>query len=103
MLLGWLCVSASQRAIHYSEHLCRRQLIHATTEAVEVTLAAKLLARKARERILHHPDVAAVLHCARVIPRPLETADRPGADQARTRRAVESDGPTARGRRKMRG
>ena len=92
-----------QRPIHYGEHLCRWQLIHATAEAVEVTLAAKLLARKARERILHHPHVAAVLHSARMIPRLHETAYRPGPDQARTRRAVESDGCTARGRRKMRG
>jgi hypothetical protein len=94
---------AFERLIDRRQNLSRCQLVETAAEASEVTFAAKLLAGQARLRILHHPDVAAMLDRAGGIPRLGKAAHRPGTDQARAGGAVQRYGRTAGGRCEMRG
>ena len=54
-----------------------------------MAFATELLAGEAWLRILHDPDIAAVLDGSGPIPGPHKTTDRPGADQTRAGRAIE--------------
>src|SRR5262245_18285857 len=60
-----------------------------------MAFATELLARQARQRILHHTDIAAALDRAGMIPRFSEAADGPRSDQAGTGRTVKRDGRAA--------
>ena len=63
-----------QRLIDRGHDLIDRKLIETLAVAVEPALAAFLLARQARQRILHQPDIAAALDRAGGGPRAIETA-----------------------------
>src|SRR4029450_8201533 len=60
-----------------------------------MAFATELLARQARQRILHHPDIAAALDRAGMSPRFSEAADGPRSDQAGAGRTVKRDGRAA--------
>src|SRR5262249_14709591 len=64
-------------------------------------VAPQPLAREARQRILHHPDVAAALDRAGACPRAIKPADRPRPDHMRACGPVEPDRRTAGGGRQM--
>src|SRR5262249_49520901 len=68
---------ASECLIDHGENRAQRQLIEAAAIAVEMAFATEFLARQARQRILHHPDITAVLDRAGMIPRVGEAADGP--------------------------
>src|SRR5262249_39340855 len=56
-----------------------------------MALATELLTRQARQRILYHPDIAAVLDRAGMIPGFGEAADGPRPDQTGAGRTVKRD------------
>ena len=85
----------AERLIDRVQHRAERELVEAVAVTVEMAFATELLARQARQRILHHPDIAAVLDRAGMIPRLGEAADRPRSHQAGAGRTVERDGRTA--------
>src|SRR5262245_63491245 len=60
-----------------------------------MAFATELLAWQARQRILHHPDIAATLDRAGMIPGFSEAADGPRSDQAGAGRTVKRDGRAA--------
>src|SRR5947207_5503104 len=93
---------APQRRVDGDQHLCGGELIEAAAVALEMALAAEVLARLARQRMLQHPDITAVLDGAVRRPRQLEAADRPWADQVRAGGAVARNGRAAARSRKMR-
>src|SRR5499433_4504807 len=86
---------ASQCLIDHVENRAQRQLIEAAAITFEMAFATELLARQARQRILYHPDITAVLDRAGMIPRLGEAADRPRSDQAGAGRTVKRDGRAA--------
>jgi hypothetical protein len=57
-----------KRLIDRGKDLRDRQLVEALAMAVEPALTAFQLARQASQRILHEPDIAAPLDCARRLP-----------------------------------
>ena len=69
----------------------------ATAVAVEVAFTAKLFARQAGQRVLHHPHVAAVLNGADAVPHLRKPALGPGAGALRIGRTVQSHGRAAAG------
>src|SRR5712672_461390 len=66
-----------------------------------MAFATEFLARQARQRILYHPDIAAVLDRAGMIPRVGEAADGPRPDQTGAGRTVKGDCRAAARRRQM--
>src|SRR5262249_78721 len=94
--------AALERLIDGDKHLPDRELVHALAAPVQMAFAAELLAWQARQRVLHHPYIAALLNGAGVIPRLREAADWPGADQARAGRTVNGNGRATAGSGKVR-
>src|SRR5438309_7637242 len=78
--------------IDRGEDLRRGKLIKALAIAVESALAAFELARQARQRILHQPDIAATLDRAGGLPWRIEAAERPWSPKSRIGWAVKRNG-----------
>ena len=91
-----------QGLIDSADHPLRRQFIEACAVTVEPPLAAFQLAWHARQRILHQPDIAAALKCARGRPDVVYAAGRPWPPKPRISRPVERNRRTARGGGEMR-
>ena len=78
------------------------KFVEARAAAADIALATFEGAGHARQRILHDPDIAAVLNRAARRPRCCESADRPRSPDAWIRRAKQGDRPTSGGGGKMR-
>src|SRR5205807_8193946 len=83
------------------EDLRRGKLVKALAIAVESALAAFELARQARQRILHQPNIAATLDCAGGLPWSIEAAERPWPPKSRIGWAVKRHGRDSRRGGKM--
>jgi Protein of unknown function (DUF3300) len=74
-VLSWAAAGAransspSERLIDHPQDGVGRKLVQTAAVAVQVPLATELLARQARQRILHHPNVTAMLNGAGGVPR----------------------------------
>src|SRR5208282_6150611 len=94
-LQRWLSsrgLSHRQRLIDRRHDLRHRKLIEALAIAVDAALAALQLARQAGQRVLHQPDVAAMLDRAGSGPGRIEATDRPWPPNARICRSVQGHG-----------
>src|SRR5260370_14619929 len=85
-----------KRLIDRGEDLRGGKLVKALAIAVESALAAFELARQARQRVLHQPDIAATLDCAGGLPWPIEAAERPWPPKSRIGWAVKRHGRDSR-------
>ena len=91
-----------ERLLHRCDYLRRWQFIETRAGAFKPPLAAFELTRRAGERVLHQPDIAAALHGPGGRPDGVEAARRPWAPKPRVGRSVERDGRAARGGGKVR-
>src|SRR2546429_9295106 len=78
------------------EDLRRGKLVKALAIVVEPALAAFELARQARQRILHQPNIAATLDCAGGLPWPVQATERPWPQKSRIGWAVKCHGRDSR-------
>ena len=85
-----------KRLIDRGEDLRRGKLVKALAIAVEPALAAFELARQARQRILHQPDIAATLDRAGGLPWSIEAAERPWPPKSRIGWTVKRHGRDSR-------
>ena len=86
-----------QRLIGGGQHLLGAQFLQADAFAADMPLAALEGAGQARQRILHDPDVAAILDRAARLPRRVHAADRPGSPDAGIGRPEQRHRRAARG------
>src|SRR5260370_2934303 len=85
-----------KRLIDRGEDLRGGKLVKAFAIVVEWALAAIELARQARKRMLHQPDIAATLDCAGGLPWSIEAAERPWPPKSRIGWAVKRHGRDSR-------
>src|SRR5581483_10846326 len=78
-----------QGLIDRGQYLLGGKLIETLAAAVEMALAAELFTRQTRQRVLHHPNIAAVLDRTGMRPGFLQASHRPRPDQAWAGRPVE--------------
>src|SRR5512143_4020550 len=88
---------SSEGLVDSRQHLLGHEFVEARAAAADMALATFEGAGHARQRILHNPDITAILDRAAGRPRCCKSADRPGSPDTWIGGAKQGDRPASGG------